>query len=351
MARSLGIAIVGCGGIAHPHLDAWRASSDLCQVLALADTNPDALQALHRKAPEAAAYDDYAKILERDDVDIVEILTPPGLHWPIARDVIQAGKDVLIIKPFVVELSHADRLIALAEKAGVRLMAGQPMRFSQALIKARELIQAGRIGRVTRFYSRGFMRQEWLVKATGWFADLPMSGGITIENIVHQTDAMAWLGGPVRSVYGLAGTFHTADWPGGGLPDDQISFLMQFESGAIGVVEGGTAQPTGMPASTFEIVGTEGGITIQGDALTVGRGVKERDGYAERFEFRGPRSEVAMVRATLQAILEDGPLPVTAQEGRYAVELCWAALHSAREGRPVTLPLDSAHYPSYQVDG
>jgi predicted dehydrogenase len=355
MARSLGIAIVGCGGIAHPHLDAWRASSDLCQVRALADTNPDALQTLHRKVPEAAVYNDYAKVLERDDVDVVEILTPPGLHWPIARDAIQAGKDVLIIKPFVVELSHADRLIALAQEAGVRLMAGQPMRFSQALTRARELVQAGRIGhgqigRVTRFYSRGFMRQEWLVKATGWFADVAMSGGITIENIVHQTDAMAWLGGPVRSVYGLAGTFHTADWPGGGLPDDQISFLMQFESGAIGVVEGGTAQPTGMPASTFEIVGTEGGITIQGDVLTVGRGVKERDGYAERFEFRGPRSEVAMVRAFLQAIHEDGPVPVTAQEGRYAVELCWAALHSAREGRPVTLPLDPAHYPSYVTD-
>ena len=351
MAESLGVAIVGCGGIAHPHLDAWRASADLCQVCTLADTDPDALAALHLKIPEAAAYNDYAKVLERDDVNIVEILTPPGLHWPIARDAIQAGKDVLIIKPFVVELSHADRLIALAEETGVRLMAGQPMRFGQALTKARELIQAGRIGQVTRFYSRGFMRQEWLVKATNWFSDLAMSGGITIENIVHQTDAMAWLGGSVRSVYGLAGTFHTAGWPGGGLPDDQISFLMQFESGTIGVVEGGTAQPTGMPASTFEIVGTEGGMTIQGSVLTVGRGVKERDGYAERFEFRGPRGEAAMVRAFLQAIVEDKPVPVTAQEGRYAVELCWAALQSARTGHPVTLPLDPADYPTYQVDG
>jgi predicted dehydrogenase len=347
MTEPFGVAIVGCGGIAHPHLDAWRASADLCQVRALADTYPDALAALHSKVPEAAAYADYTKVLRRDDVDIVEILTPPGLHWPIARDAIQAGKDVLIIKPFVIELSHADRLIALAEEAGVRLMAGQPMRFGQALLKARELVHAGRIGRVTRFYSRGFMRQEWLVKATSWFSDLAMSGGITIENIVHQTDAMAWLGGSVRSAYGLAGTFHTTDWPGGGLPDDQISFLMQFESGAIGVVEGGTAQPTGMPASTFEIVGTEGGITIQGGVLTVGRGVKERDGYAERFEFRGPRGEVAMVRAFLQSILEDGPVPVTAQEGRYAVELCWAALQSAREGRPIKLPLDPANYPSY----
>jgi predicted dehydrogenase len=351
VAESLGVAIVGCGGIAHSHLDAWHASSDLCQVRALVDTNPDALATLHGKVPEAAAYSDYTKTLERDDVDIVEILTPPGLHWPSARDAIQAGKDVLIIKPFVIELSHADRLIALAEEAGVRLMAGQPMRFGQTLAKARELIQAGRIGRVTRFYSRGFMRQEWLVKATSWFSDLTMSGGITLENIVHQTDAMAWLGGPVRSVYGLAGTFHTADWPGGGLPDDQISFLMQFESGAIGVVEGGTAQPTGMPASTFEIVGTEGGITMQGGALTVGRGVKEPDGYAERFEFRGSRGEVAMVRAFLQAILEEKPVPVTAREGRYAVELCWAALQSVREGLPVTLPLDPAHYPSYMTDG
>jgi myo-inositol 2-dehydrogenase/D-chiro-inositol 1-dehydrogenase len=270
------------------------------------------------------------------------------LHWPIAHDAIRAGKDVLIIKPFVVELRHADRLIAMAEEAGVRLMAGQPLRYSQALTKARELIQAGRIGQVTRFYSRGFMRQEWLVKATGWFADLAMSGGITIENIVHQTDAMAWLGGPVRSVYGLAGTFHTTDWPGGGLPDDQISFLMQFESGPIGVVEGGTAQPTGMPTSTFEIVGTEGGITIQGSTLTVGRGVKERHGYAERFEYRGPRGEVAMARAFLQAILNDEPAPISAQEGRYAVELCWAALQSARTGQAITLPLDPKNYPTYE---
>jgi predicted dehydrogenase len=178
-----------------------------------------------------------------------------------------------------------------------------------------------------------------------------MSGGITIENIVHQTDAMAWLGGPVSSVYGLAGTFHTADWPGGGLPDDQISFLMQFESGAIGVIEGGTAQPTGMPPSLFEVVGTEGGITLERGVLVVGRGVKESDGYAERFEFRGPRSEVAMVRAFLEAIVEDGPVPTTAQEGRYAVELCWAALQSAREGQPVKLPLDPVNYPSYSPNG
>jgi predicted dehydrogenase len=164
MTDLLGVGIVGCGGIAHPHLDAWRASSDLCQVRALADPNLDALQALHSKVAEAAAYGDYHRILERDDVDIVEVLTPPGLHWPIAYDAIEAGKDVLIIKPFTVELSHADRLIALAEKKGVRLMAGQPMRFSPALIKARELIQAGHIGRPTRFYNRGFMRQEWLVK-------------------------------------------------------------------------------------------------------------------------------------------------------------------------------------------
>ncbi len=347
MANRLGVAIVGCGGIAHPHLDAWQASSDLCEVRALADPNPNALNALHAKAPAANTYTDYHAVLDRSDVDIVEILTPPGLHWATACDAIEAGKDVMIIKPFTVELRHADQLIALAKEKGVRLMAGQPMRFDPHLIKARELIQAGRIGEPTRFYSRGFMRQEWLRKATHWFSNMSISGGITIENIVHQTDAMAWMGGPVDSAFGFAGTFHTADWPGGGLPDDQISFLLHFASGAIGVVEGGTAQPTGMPSFMFEVMGTEGGINLDHGSLVVGRGVKESDGYAERFEFRRGRSEAAMARAFLESIINDDDVPVPASAGRYAVEICWAALQSAREGRLVSLPLEPAAYPTY----
>jgi predicted dehydrogenase len=347
MADPIGVAIVGCGGIAHPHLDGWLASSDLCEVRALADPNPDALNALHAKVPNAKAYLDYRQLLNRSDIQVVEVLTPPGLHWQNARDALLAGKDVLVIKPLVVELRHADDLIATAQQQGVRLMAGQPLRYDAHMRKARELLQSGRIGRPTRFYSRGFMRQEWLHKATHWFSNLSLSGGITIENIVHQTDAMHWLAGPVESVFGYAGTFHTAEWPGGGLPDDQISFLLHFANGAIGVVEGGTAQPTGMPSFMFEIMGTEGGITFDHGAITIGRGVKERDGYAERYELRGGRSEAAMIRAFLESIINGSDTPVSAADGRYAVEICWAALQSAREGRPVHLPIAPEDYPSY----
>jgi predicted dehydrogenase len=347
MAEKIGVAIIGCGGIAHPHLAGWQAASDLCEVRALADPNPNALATLQAKAGNADAYADYTELLQRDDIQVVEILTPPGAHYQNALDAIDAGKDLLIIKPFSVELSHADAMIARAKAKGVRLMAGQPMRFDAHLMKAREVIQQGRIGQPTRFYARGFMRQEWLRKATHWFSNLALSGGITIENIVHQTDAMAWMGGPVKSVYGLAGAFHTADWPGGGLPDDQISFLMHFESGAIGVVEGGTAQPTGMQASMFEVVGTEGGITFERGGMIVGRGVKESEGYAERYEFRN-NSVNDMLRAFLETVRDGQDVPVSAEEGRYAVELCWAALQSAREGRPVSVPIAPNHYPSYQ---
>lgn len=347
MADHIGVAIVGCGGIAHSHLDAWRASSDLCEVRALADPNPNALNALHARIPSATAFTDYHALLDRPDIQVVEILTPPGLHWQNAKDAILAGKDVIIIKPFVVELRHADDLIALARRQGVRLMAGQPLRYDAHMLKAHELLQSGRIGRPTRFYSRGFMRQEWLNKATHWFSNLSLSGGITIENIVHQTDAMHWMAGPIESVACYAGTFHTADWPGGGLPDDQISFMLRFENGAIGVIEGGTAQPTGMPSFMFEIVGTEGGITLDHGSMVVGRGVKERDGYAERFELRGPRSEAGMARAFLESIRNNTPVPVSAEDGRYAVEVCWAALQSAREGRIVRLPIAANDYPTY----
>lgn len=346
MSENIGIGLIGCGGIAHPHLAGWQAAADLCEVRALADPNPSALQALQAKVPSADIYADYRELLDRTDIHVVEILTPPGAHHQNVLDAIDAGKDVLIIKPFAVELSHADEMIAQAKAKGVRLMAGQPMRYDAHLIKARELVQQGKIGTPTRFYSRGFMRQEWLRKATHWFSNLSLSGGITIENIVHQTDAMAWIGGPVQSVFGLAGTFHTSDWPGGGLPDDQISFLMHFANGAIGVVEGGTAQPTGMQASMFEIVGTEGGITFERGGMTVGWGVKESDGYAERYEFRN-NSVNDMLCAFLEAVRNDEAVPISAEEGRYAVELCWAALQSAQEGRAVTLPIAPSHYPTY----
>lgn len=122
---------------------------------------------------------------------------------------------------------------------------------------------------------------------------------------------------------------------------------MKFDSGAIGVIEGGTAQPTGMPASGIEIIGAEGGITLGVGSLTLGRGVKESDGYAERFWFRGPRSEQQMIRALLEGIRDGESAPIPAEAGRYAVEICWAALHSARTGQPVELPFDPQKYPSY----
>ena len=75
----------------------------------------------------------------------------------------------------------------------------------------------------------------------------------------------------------------------------------------------------------------------------------ETGGNTERLEFGSERSEVAMMRALLNAIKENGPVPTAPEDGRYAVELCWAALQSAREGRVVKLPLDPANYPSFSA--
>ena len=97
MRKKIGVAMIGCGGIAHPHLASWQAAADLCEVRALADPNPSALAALQAKTSGAAAYADYAELLRRDDIQIVEILTPPGAHYQNALDAIDAGKDVLVL--------------------------------------------------------------------------------------------------------------------------------------------------------------------------------------------------------------------------------------------------------------
>ena len=348
MTVKIGVGIIGCGVIARRHLNGFLSSPDLCEVRALADPYAEALKSLHQQVPAATAYVDYHDLLARDDIQVVDVLTPPAIHYSVGCDAIRAGKDLMIIKPFTTYLGHADELIALAKSKGVRLMAGQPYRFEPHYQKGVELLRAGRIGRPCRIYSRGFMRQEWLRKETNWFSNIAISGGITIENMVHQADLLAWFGGPVDTVYAVGGTFHTADWPGGGLPDDQMSILIRFQSGVIGVIEGGTAQPSGMRPTFMEVVGTEGGIIVERGSLTVGRGVKEREGYLERFEQGVADREPAMCRALLEAVRDGRPAPVPGEVGRYAVEICWAAILSSRERQPIKLPLDPAHYPRYE---
>jgi UDP-N-acetyl-2-amino-2-deoxyglucuronate dehydrogenase len=347
----IGVGIIGTGGISRTHIAGLLShSADIARIVAVADISEERGQRAAQAAGGADYHADYRALLARDDIQFVNILTQPGLHREIGVAAAEAGKHLCIIKPFAVTLADADAIIAAAERAGVKLFAGQPLRYDPGMQAIAEVLRRGDLGEPVRVYARSFLHLNWLEKPQGWYYDFSQSGGVTIETLVHALDSMAWLFGPATRAYAEAGCYYTRD-RAGGLPDDQMAALYRFANGALGVLEGAGARTLGAPASLFEVTGTEGSAWRDPQAAGVVHVSRTRAATGSIETIIDPRpadggGAAPMLRAFLECVRDDAPPPVTGADGRYAVELAWGAIASYRAGAPVALPFDPARYPS-----
>ena len=352
MGERIGVGIIGTGGISRIHIAGLLShSSDIARIVAVADVSEERGRRAAQTAGGADYHADYHDLLARDDIQFVDILTPPGLHREIGEAAAAAGKHLCVIKPFAVTLADADAIIAAAERAGVKLFAGQPLRYDSALRTLADRLRRGDLGEPVRIYARSFLFLHWLDKPQGWYYDLNQSGGVTIETLVHGLDLMAWLFGPVTRAFAEAGCYYTRD-RGAGLPDDQLAALYRFANGALGVLEGAGARALGSPAAAFEVSGTEGMAwrdpQVPG-TLHVSRARATAGSIETIIDSRPAEGGGAapMLRAFLESVRDDTPPPVTGADGRYAVEMAWGAIASYQTGLPVDLPFDPARYPSF----
>ena len=145
--RSIGIALVGAGGISAAHLDAYRAYG--LNVLSICSRNLQRAQA-RRDAffPEAVATDEFDKVLSDPRIAVLDITTHPDVRVDLMRRAFAAGKHVLSQKPFVEDLATGQALVEEAERRGVRLAVNQNGRWAPHLAYMREAVAAGLIGDV-----------------------------------------------------------------------------------------------------------------------------------------------------------------------------------------------------------
>ncbi|MFB6106227.1 MAG: Gfo/Idh/MocA family protein [Halobacteriaceae archaeon] len=140
-----GIALVGTGGISEQHLDAYTAAG--YDVVALCNRT---VEKAHDRNEEyglgADVYADYREVLDRDDVEVVDVLPHPVQREPIIEDALEAGKHVLSQKPFVVDLDVGEHLIEVAEENGVSLAVNQNGRWAPHWSYLRHAVDAGLIG-------------------------------------------------------------------------------------------------------------------------------------------------------------------------------------------------------------
>ena len=156
------IAVIGTGGIADMHLSAYRDAG--LNVVALCNRTPAKAAKLGKRFfPDAEIYSDYRRVLDRDDVPVVDITTHPDVRATMVADAVRAGKHVLSQKPFATDLRVARRLVELADRHGVRVAVNQNGRWAPHFSYIRHAIAAGLVGDVLTINLSVHWDHDWIV--------------------------------------------------------------------------------------------------------------------------------------------------------------------------------------------
>jgi UDP-N-acetyl-2-amino-2-deoxyglucuronate dehydrogenase len=344
-----GFGVVGAGVIGAFHAAAI-AMVPGARLVAVTDVDPDRAEALAGRHGAVVA-PDLDALVARDDVDVVAVCVPSGMHAEVGVRAAAAGKHLVVEKPIDVSLDAADRLIAAAAAAGVTVSVISQHRFDPGVVELRRLIDDGALGRLLLGQaSTKWWRSQEYYDSAGWRGTRAMDGGALMNQGIHYADLLRWCLGPVAEVSALTVTqAHEME------AEDCALATVRFTSGAVGTITATTSVVPGFP-ERLEISGTEGSAVVEDGKLVYreGRGEAggsaESGGVAEAGESDGAGGSAAANAADLgvrahaaqladfAAAIDEGREPaVTAADARATLELVCAVYQSGREGRPVRL--------------
>src|SRR5215469_8923222 len=331
--RPRGFGIVGAGVIGSTHADAIASIPD-ATLIAISDVEPERTKSLAARH-DCAAEPDLDALLARDDVDVVSVCVPSGLHAEVGIRAAAAGKHLVVEKPLDVSLEAADRLISAARAAGVVVTVMSQHRFDQGLIELRRLLDQGQLGRlVLGEASTKWYRSQGYYDSAAWRGTWALDGGSLMNQGIHYLDLLLWTMGPVTEVAALFSTqSHQME------AEDAALAVLRFSSGAVGTVVASTAVFPGF-AQRLDISGTGGTVVVEdgeivrcelsADSAGPGvRGSKAAGGGAPSAAAANPAgldiaSHAAQIGDFLDAIDESRAPSVTGEDGRAVLQVACA---------------------------
>ncbi|NND90341.1 MAG: Gfo/Idh/MocA family oxidoreductase [Granulosicoccus sp.] len=256
MARkSLNIGLVGCGFMGRTHSNAFRQADTFFEL-----QQKPVLKAVCSRSPGKAekfagqwGYDSsetsWQAMVERDDIDLIDIASPNDTHHDIAIAAARAGKMVMCEKPLGRNADESRAMVAAVEAAGVANMVWYNYRRVPAVTLARQLIEEGKLGKI--FHYRANFLQDWTISSdlpqggeALWRLDKAVAGsGVTGDLLAHCIDTAMWLNGGIDEVVGMTETFirqREHQLTGKVEPvtiDDASLFLAKFANGSLGNFE------------------------------------------------------------------------------------------------------------------
>ncbi|MCY3021750.1 MAG: Gfo/Idh/MocA family oxidoreductase [Planctomycetota bacterium] len=364
--RPYGVAVVGCG-IGQAHAAAYRALSDKYELRVICDVDAARAEKLARgdasyglypvaggkkvehRAPDVLT--DFAALCQRDDVDIVDLCTPPHMHFAQCRQALAAGRHVICEKPLVGSLKEVDGLAAAEEKSGKHLMPIFQYRFGHGLQKLRYLVSSGLAGKAYLATVETHWRRRADYYSVPWRGNWKTElGGCLLGHAIHAHDGFCYVAGAVKSVFARIATrvnpVETEDCASvslemadGSLASLSVTLGSQDEISRLrfcfaNLVAESNTKPYGNSTDPWRFIGDTPDLQKQIDEA-LARFVPQPEGYEGQFT----RFHAALVSGTRP--------PVTVADSRSALELITAMYHSAATGKPVKLPITKRH-PRYE---
>lgn len=342
--RTYGFGVIGCGVISDTHLQAIQSLPN-ARVVAVCDTRPDLAEA-QAQAYGAVAYTDCTEMLRRDDLDVINVVTPSGLHAKLGIQVAEAGKHVITTKPIDITLEAIDSLIAACRDHGVKLGVVLQMRSYPFFRRLESAVREGKLGRLLYGVAVVPWYRSHEYYAKGWQGTRALDGGGALMNqSIHYIDLLLALMGNAAEVCGFADNLaHDIE------VEDIGTAAVKFASGAHGLIQGTTLTYQGLPAR-LEIYGTQGNVRVVGEDLQLWQVEGEETYFApEAGQVKGgasdPKSGMAgfavqahaeQIADVLAAIEEDREPKLNGEEARRAVELILAIYQSSAERRFIRL--------------
>jgi len=343
--NELRFGLVGHGlwGTHHGRAIARTRGAKLVAVAERAEEGRAAAKAEH---PQADVYDDYRKLVARDDIDVVDIVVPSHLHFEVAAAALDSGKHVLVEKPMVLTVAQCDELIGLARRQGKILAVDHEMRLSILWGRVKRMIDEGLIG-TPLYVLTELSRFPYRFGSEGWRFDIKRVGSWMLEEPIHFFDLARWYlsdhGEPV-SIYARANS-KRPDHPE---LQDNFSAIINFAGGAYAVISQTLAAFE--HHCTVKVTGTEGAAWAYWSAPDARhaqptfalRYITGDDPHqVHEVPFGSVTGEVVelqqQIAALLRSVREGVPPIATAEDGKWAVVLCLAAQRSIDEGRPVEI--------------
>jgi UDP-N-acetyl-2-amino-2-deoxyglucuronate dehydrogenase len=358
-----GVGIVGTGVVFSEHATALARMSQRLRLVGIAEVDRHRRRTATDTAFVPFATDDYRKLLDRPEVDVVVVCTPPSAHEEVVGAALAAGKHVVCEKPLAANLAAVDRLVALARSSPGRLSTVYQWRYLPEVRRMVHLRDTGRLGRLVLGRFQRLARIPTGHAGAGWWGRWDVAGGgVVMTQAVHEVDLMLHLFGPPLAVNAEMATLSAAIES-----EDTCVATVRFVSGAMAVLFASVA--THEASSQFDVIGEHASVHFPWRLAThdrrVARQLVDEASAAVPTEGRSIHPELVRLQRRIgrvvprlrppvpppmhlaywtqvaDALDRDAPLPVGPDEARRSVELVTAIYTSALRGRPVMLPLTS----------